>query len=450
VVPSAHRISQAQTVRGETYRFLTTPEERAALRALSAGEAVELVLSEHDYNKHWLIQPTRLGPKDDPLWVRPSRVVDARTRHGFAIRLPSSVEMLAEVDIEKLRTFLASIDLGHVIEQMDGDAGEFYMLLVGESAFKLLCTWPGKDKRAVISYTLVELPEPQVRLSESYAALADKSVAIVGGGSIGSKVAASLARSGVGKFVLVDEDILNPDNLVRNDLDARAVGMHKVDGIAARAIEVNSNARISKRRIKLGGQESAASTDSAMKEIASCDLIIDATADPFAFNLCASVARSERKPMVWGEVFAGGIGGLIARVRPDLEPPPHSARRQILAWCERQGVPWEGRTPGNYELSQTTTPPLVADDADVTVIAGHMAQLALDTLLRGAESAFPKSAYAIGFAKAWIFLAPFDTAPIAFSPEGAWGPDADPDAAEHLKALVAELFPDTAQETDAT
>jgi hypothetical protein len=83
VVPSAHRISQAQATRGEKYRFLTTPEERAALRGLPVGEAVEMMLSEHCYNSHWLIHPTRLGPKDDPMWNWPSRVVDARSQHGL-------------------------------------------------------------------------------------------------------------------------------------------------------------------------------------------------------------------------------------------------------------------------------------------------------------------------------------------------------------------------------
>ncbi|MCT4372027.1 ThiF family adenylyltransferase [Yangia mangrovi] len=40
--------------------------------------------------------------------------------------------------------------------------------------------------------------------------LADKSVGIVGCGSVGSKVAASLCRTGVGKFLLIDEDIFFP------------------------------------------------------------------------------------------------------------------------------------------------------------------------------------------------------------------------------------------------
>ena len=449
-VPSAHRVSQAQSIRGDKLRFLITAEERVIFQELPTGEAIELALSEHHYNKHWLIHPTRLGPLDEPVWTQPQRVIDGRSRQGFAIRLPSAARVPGALDEEVLRAFLESIGAGQLLEQRDPGTGELFILFVESSAFKLLCTFPGKEKRLVLSYTTVELPERRSRLPESHATLADKSVAIVGCGSVGSKVVASLARSGVRKFVLIDEDILNPDNLVRNDLDARAVGMHKVDGVAARVLDFNLEPGVSMRRIKLGGQESAASTDSAMGELAACDLIIDATADPQVFNLCASVARNERKPMVWGEVFAGGIGGLVVRVRPELEPPPHAARRQLSAWCDKQGVLWERQSVGDYGVEQGDAPPVVADDADVTVIAGHVARLALDTLVRGADSQFPYSAYAIGIAKGWIFSAPFDTAPIEFSAEGSWGPDRDPDAAEQLNALAAEIFPSVVQETDAT
>ena len=59
---------------------------------------------------------------------------------------------------------------------------------------------------------------------------------------------------------------------------------------------------------------------------------------------------------------------------------------------------------------------LIADDADVTVIAGHAARLAIDTLVQREPSLFPVSAYMIGLAKAWAFSAPFETYPIDLGP----------------------------------
>ena len=75
-------------------------------------------------------------------------------------------------------------------------------------------------------------PSSSPRLDKNHSDLATRKVAIVGCGSMGSKIATTLARSGVGEFILVDDDILLPENLVRNDLDWREVALHKVDGLA--------------------------------------------------------------------------------------------------------------------------------------------------------------------------------------------------------------------------
>ncbi len=156
-----------------------------------------------------------------------------------------------------------------------------------------------------------------------------------------------------------------------------------------------------------------------LDELGKCDLLIDATADPRAFNFVASVARSARRPMVWAEVYAGGIGGFIARVRPDIEPPPHAARRQYLAWCHNQGVPWEGEDR-DYGGRLADGLPAVADDAEVAVIAAHASRMATDVLLRPDASGFPYPAYVIGLRSEWIFEEPFDTWPINFVAEGQW------------------------------
>jgi hypothetical protein len=93
-------------------------------------------------------------------------------------------------------------------------------------------------------------------------------------------------------------------------------------------------------------------------------------------------------------------------------------------------------------LAQAEDAPLVADDADVTVIAAHMTRLVLDALLRS-ESVFPQSAYAVGLKSGWIFQAPFDTWPISLIEEGRWGPDEDERRDEEFAALASELFPPT-------
>ena len=63
--------------------------------------------------------------------------------------------------------------------------------------------------KAVKSRVLVEEP-PKKRIADGMAVLAERSVTIVGCGSLGSKVASTLARSGIRRFVLVDADIFLP------------------------------------------------------------------------------------------------------------------------------------------------------------------------------------------------------------------------------------------------
>lgn len=145
--------------------------------------------------------------------------------------------------------------------------------------------------------------------------------------------------------------------------------------------------------------------------------------------------------MLWAEVYAGGIGGFVARLRPDVEPPPHTARRQYLAWCREQDVPWRGEGE-DYDVRREEHPPLIADDADVAVIAAHASRMALDVLLRPTETTFPHTAYVIGLSAGWIFDAPFDTHPFDFVPEGAWqNPAPEKEATDAVDFILSLLSP---------
>jgi hypothetical protein len=124
---------------------------------------------------------------------------------------------------------------------------------------------------------------------------------------------------------------------------------------------------------------------------------------------------------------------------------PHAARRQILAWCDEHGIDVPQGPSDQYGLQlYEDLPPLIADDAEVSLIAGHMSRLAIDALVRD-PSIFPHAAYAIGLKVEWIFQAPFDTWPIDLVPEGEWGPQKDGRLAEELEAFTSEFFPDLSE-----
>lgn len=266
-----------------------------------------------------------------------------------------------------------------------------------------------EDDDSLLETSIIPAQPFNPRLDEEHAKLAGRRVGIVGCGSLGSKLALSLARSGVGKFLLIDDDILLPDNLVRNDLDWREVGRHKADSVAVKIQLVNPTAERAVRKHRLGGQEASGSIETLIERLGTCDLIIDATADPAVFNYLSASVAIAKKPLVWAEIFGGGFGGLVARHRHALEPDPATMRRIIENWCAEKGQPIE-RAARSY--GGVPGAPAIADDADVTVIAGHAARMAIDLLIPRDPSIFPHSVYLIGLAERWNFTQPFETYPI--------------------------------------
>lgn len=76
-----------------------------------------------------------------------------------------------------------------------------------------------------------------VHLKDSYAV-------IVGCGSVGAFVALELAKSGVGKFVLIDNDIFAYHNISRHQCGVLDVGKRKIDALQERIFQINPQAEI--------------------------------------------------------------------------------------------------------------------------------------------------------------------------------------------------------------
>ena len=69
---------------------------------------------------------------------------------------------------------------------------------------------------------------------------------ICGCGSVGSCIALQLARSGVGRFVLVDTDCMEIHNVCRHQCNLTDVGRYKVDAVADRIYQINPHAQVKK------------------------------------------------------------------------------------------------------------------------------------------------------------------------------------------------------------
>lgn len=443
-VPNVHRTTIAQDVRGAVLRLIVPIEVQQHLETLPEFSVTELELEELYQAQRWIARLSRIGGAEHPLWSQSFKSLKPNKRLGFIVRLPSDLMSNLPSSLDKQLELAKTIGDDALIAFIQDTAIERSLLFVTQGCSQLLSLFSGDATKEAHRYKTISLPRPSQRQGSEYEQLVGKTVALVGCGSIGSKVAASLARTGVGGFELVDGDIFFPGNIVRNDLDQRSIGLNKPDAVMARIQEINPFATVGVRRLIMGGQESSASTEAALQSIAKCDVIIDATADATIFNLCAAVAMNQRKPLVWGEVFAGGVGGIVARVRPDIDPPPWIAGRQIAAWCADQGVPWDGKESVDYGLPHDDAPPLIADDAEVTIIAAHITRLAVDILVRE-KTIFPHSAYAVGLRREWIFNEPFETFPINLEAEGEWQRPLPDESSEELISLMGELFPDVSE-----
>jgi predicted ThiF/HesA family dinucleotide-utilizing enzyme len=445
--PSEHRTTRAQAMRHSDLRFLFTQDTLSGLAMVPEGQVAEAQLKEHDTAGTYLAQLSRIGPDDSPLWREARKPGgEMRDMRAVVVRLPKGAGRDCR-DFDDLKALLWANGLSALATELKGATDWSGVVLFDGQRIHVVMVFTAAGMRKLINYDAIFQEVDRVRLDSVYGKLKDARVAIVGCGSVGSKVAVQLARSGVGSFVLVDGDVLTAGNLVRNELDWRSVGGYKAPALGARLAEVNADCTFTVRTHPLGGQQSGTMAAATMAEIEKCDLIVDATADPDVFNLCAAIARRAEKPMCWAQVFGGGAGGIVVRLRPGVDPTPLAARQRIEAWYADQGVDWpDDGSAKPYTGTDDDGVPLIADDADVGVIASHLSRFAIDLLARPGATIFPHPAYVIGLSGQWLFDAPFDVRPIDLGEADAWGVEPMPGKLEALERLVADLTSRTTDE----
>lgn len=179
------------------------------------------------------------------------------------------------------------------------------------------------------------------------------SVLLVGAGGLGSPVALYLAAAGVGRIVLVDDDVVDRSNLQRQVLhtDAR-IGVAKVESGRASLAALNPTLRIDGERVRID----SGNVEALVEPV---DVVIDG-ADNFATRYLLNDACVHlRKPLVYGAVhrFEGQLSVFDAgRRRGEApcyrclfpEPPPAEAAPN----CAEAGV--LGVLPGVIGLLQAT------------------------------------------------------------------------------------------------
>ena len=121
--------------------------------------------------------------------------------------------------------------------------------------------------------------------------LRQKKVAVFGLGGVGSFVAESLARAGVGSLVLVDKDVIEESNLNRQLYALHStVGRPKVEVAKERCLDINPDVQIDAK------QEFYLSIGQV--DITGCDYVVDAIDNVTAKLRLIEDAKSKNIPII--------------------------------------------------------------------------------------------------------------------------------------------------------
>ena len=180
--------------------------------------------------------------------------------------------------------------------------------------------------------------------------ITSKSVMVVGIGGVGSWAAEALARSGIGRLVLVDLDVVSESNINRQiHALSSTLGQSKVEAMAVRLREINPQLQL-----ELIDDFIEPDNARAVIEAAAVDLVLDCADQVAAKIAMALVCRDLAVPLI----MCGGAGGksdslalrfsdlsrthndaLLAKIRQQLRKQHGFAKGSDAQWRPLKKVP---------------------------------------------------------------------------------------------------------------
>ncbi len=204
------------------------------------------------------------------------------------------------------------------------------------------------------------------RIKELTGSLADKRAVVVGAGSVGSRIAEDLTRSGVQTLTLVDPDVVTTPNLARSVYTQADVGTAKVDALRARMLAINPAMAVTVHRAPICDLEPA-------DLLAGADLAVLATDDMNEQAYLAHWAYHLQIPHIAAAMYRKGAAGEVVLVVP-------AARTPCWNCCVGANTRSGGQRPdADYGLQGR----LVAESAlgpSINIVTSVASQMAIGTL----------------------------------------------------------------------
>lgn len=139
-------------------------------------------------------------------------------------------------------------------------------------------------------------------------------VVIVGAGALGSEVIHLLAQEGIGNFVLIDGDILRPENVSRHRCDLSSVGRSKVEAMTDSIVRINPEATVES---VVGFLDEVVPV---LQLSPSTSLVLGLTGDEGSEGLLSEICMTRGLPCLHGWLEMQGRVLRVFRTLPDVDP----------------------------------------------------------------------------------------------------------------------------------
>lgn len=215
--------------------------------------------------------------------------------------------------------------------------------------------------------------------------LKEKKVTIIGLGALGSEVAVSLARNGVGHFNLFDHDVFEIGNSVRHAADLFYIGENKVNVVKQLILRSNPN-------ITVNSYVNDVLNDNGLLEesLSKSDLCIVLTGeDSVDYMMNDIYVPNFEIPFIFAGVSAGGMSGAIQIVKYKTSP---CLRCLQIKKADKLPKP-KSRVEFNEvspEFGSCSSPALPGSEIDTKEVALQISRVVLQELLAEEDASYPK------------------------------------------------------------
>lgn len=216
-------------------------------------------------------------------------------------------------------------------------------------------------------------------------------------------IAWQLARAGIGDITLIDDDFLQMGNLPRWQLGLPFVGRHKINALRDYLNHSYPYTNFNVIPYFIGAPRTSPEAEiysSAVRTaIEAADLVIDATAEWGVSHYLSDYCKQNNVAYLWATGTPGSRGGVVGRIVPGVTQgcwkcfQYHQTAGNII-------TPAQDDAP-DIQPKGCFHPTFTGTGFDMDEVSIAASRLALSTLCRGSENAYPYLAWDVGVVNLW-------------------------------------------------